>query len=400
MNPFQQPPWTADSGQPYPGAEQAAQVIAQDAEVLHVQELAKGEKVKAQARRKGQQLADAEDEQLRTPLARKASTIRPKRVRWLWDGRVPLGELTLIAGKGGVGKSTLLGTLAGWITVGDMRGEYDGTPRDVLYVANEDSLEYTVVPRLIAAGADLNRVHFFGMQKAGRGDQLILPTDCKAIGDYAQSVGAVAVMLDPLSSNLSGKRNEGDVMRPVLEAVRRMSEQHGMATLGLAHTRKGQSSDLMEAIMGSSELGNICRSAMGVMADPDEDNTIVLSQEKNNLGKSVPSYKYRINTFEFFTDTQELASTSRLEFLGKTDMNVSDMLSDAGSPATKEAIIWLRGYLGDNGGEASRRDIMAEGQKERIPASTIERAARKMRLVFSRQGYPSTSHWSLPEGKE
>ncbi|MGW1120674.1 AAA family ATPase [Streptomyces tanashiensis] len=86
-------------------------------------------------------------------VVRRASTIQPKRVRWLWapgdagDGRIPLGKLTLIVGRGGIGKSTLLAEFTAWITRGTMRGEFYEQPRDVMYVANEDSLEDTVTPR-------------------------------------------------------------------------------------------------------------------------------------------------------------------------------------------------------------------------------------------------------------
>ena len=44
------------------------------------------------------------------------------------------------------------------ITRGTLDGEFHGTPRSVI-VATEDPWSETIVPRLIAAGADLNRVY-------------------------------------------------------------------------------------------------------------------------------------------------------------------------------------------------------------------------------------------------
>src|SRR5215472_1886296 len=88
-----------------------------------------------------------------------ASSIKVKPVHWLWKNRVPLGELTLLAGREGIGKSAIAYTLAAWITTGTMKGKYLGEPRAVVVAATEDSWEHTIVPRLMAAGANLDLVY-------------------------------------------------------------------------------------------------------------------------------------------------------------------------------------------------------------------------------------------------
>jgi hypothetical protein len=396
--PFSQP-GASENG--HGDAESAAQLVEAERERARQHDQVRARKEYHLADRKGKEAADAEGHALRTIVSTVADTITPRRVKWLWADRIPLGELTLIVGKGGIGKSTLLCTLAAWITVGDMRGEFDGEPHDVIYVANEDALDYTVVPRLIAAGADLSRVHFLRMDLAGHEDRIILPSDCDSIAEFAEKHHAVAVMLDPLSSNLRVKDgNSGSDIRPVIEAIRRMCEQAGLAAIGLGHTRKGQSRDLLEALLGSSELGNVCRSAMGVMADPDsDDGSVVLSQEKANLGRmDIPGYKYRIVNHSFATTT-EMISTARLEFLGKTDLRVSDMLAegvqaDGSKTDIAEAVQWLREYLSMAPG-SQRPKVMSDAHKAGIKEHTLKRAARKLKVTSQLMGHPSVAYWSL-----
>jgi hypothetical protein len=55
--------------------------------------------------------------------------IRP--VRWTWQDRVPLGEVTMTPGRGGVGKSTFHAWLIAGLTRGTVPGAYHGTPRGV-----------------------------------------------------------------------------------------------------------------------------------------------------------------------------------------------------------------------------------------------------------------------------
>lgn len=327
------------------------------------------------------------------------SDIKPRRVKWLWDGRIPMGEATLIVGRGGTGKSTLLANMAGQITTGGMPGEFMGTPRDLLYVANEDSYEYTIVPRLIAANADRSRIHPIAVKDSGRSDSVILPLDCERLAAIAAEHKAVAIMLDPLSSNLDVRKNNGDEMRPAMERIRRMAEAAGLSVIGLGHTRKAISMNLMDAILGSSELGNVVRSAIGVMADPDDKGTYVLSQEKNNLGRlDVASLMYRI-TGHMFQSDGELIHTSRIEWAGETEKTVSDMLADAqtgNGGALKEAMEFVRDYLESHGGEAPRKEVQAAARSEGISASSIGRARDKLSLTVLRQGFGSGSVWQLP----
>lgn len=132
-----------------------------------------------------------------------AADITPKRVAWLWDGRMALGTLSLIAGREGLGKSTIAYTLAAQVTNGTMEGEYLGSPKPVIVCATEDSWEHTIVPRLMAAGADLELVHNVGAQADGYTTGLDLPEDVEALEVLVTDIGAVMLILDPLLSRLN-----------------------------------------------------------------------------------------------------------------------------------------------------------------------------------------------------
>ena len=88
-----------------------------------------------------------------------AAGIAPKRVRWFWAGRVAVGTLSLLAGREGMGKSTITYWMVAQITRGTLPGEDYGRPRSVIICATEDAWADVIVPRLIAAGADRSRVY-------------------------------------------------------------------------------------------------------------------------------------------------------------------------------------------------------------------------------------------------
>jgi ATPase subunit of ABC transporter with duplicated ATPase domains len=73
----------------------------------------------------GQPATDDGSERQRLRLTA-ASSIKVRPVHWRWEGRIPLGEISLLAGREGIGKSTIAYTLAAAVTKGELKGRFEG----------------------------------------------------------------------------------------------------------------------------------------------------------------------------------------------------------------------------------------------------------------------------------
>jgi putative DNA primase/helicase len=92
-----------------------------------------------------------------------ASRIEPVPIKWLWPGWLARRRLNILAGPPGSGKTTLAGEMAATVSTG---GRWPDGSRakqgNVVIWSGEDDPEDTLVPRLIASGADVRHVHFVG----------------------------------------------------------------------------------------------------------------------------------------------------------------------------------------------------------------------------------------------
>src|SRR6476469_6986026 len=97
----------------------------------------------------------------RTLIMQCAADIQPEPIEWVWPGRVAIGKQTLVAGEAGLGKSQVAIAMAAAVTRGAAWPCDEGRAPvgNVIFFSAEDGAEDTIVPRLMAAGADLNRVH-------------------------------------------------------------------------------------------------------------------------------------------------------------------------------------------------------------------------------------------------
>jgi hypothetical protein len=329
-----------------------------------------------------------------------ASTITPKPVRWLWTDRIPIGEVTLTPGRGGIGKSTFHAWLAARVTRGELPGEHHGTSKPVIIASFEDSWARTIVPRLMAAGADLTLVHRVDIITIAEGETTIrLPSDVAALGDEIEKIGVALVSVDPLLSAVDTGLDSYKArdVRASLEPLSKLADRTGCVIVGNAHYTKGGTDPLL-AILGSGAFGHVVRAVLAFAKDTDSGECVI-SIAKNNLGRDdLPSLAYRIESHTI-TTPEGPADVGRLVMLGESSRSVHDIMRDHGDGGDRterdEAADWLRDYLVSKGGEAPRVDVLKAAKGAGFTEITLKRARDKVPVYADRRGFPSTSVWTL-----
>lgn len=341
-----------------------------------------------------------EQEGTRHLVVQRASEIRLRRVTWLWEGRFAAGTLSLLAGREGLGKSTLTAWIVAGVTRGTLPGDTAGAPQAVIIAAAEDSWEHTLVPRLIAAGADLDLVLRVDVETTlGFTTGLSLPRDIPALGDLATRERVGLMVLDPIMSRLDGLDTHKDSeVRRALEPLVRMADETGMAILGLIHVNKS-SSDPLNAVMGSKAFTAVARSVSTVVADPEDedDRRRLFGTVKNNLGPALPaSQVFTVETHHIDSDDGTI-TTGRLEWRGEVDTTIKSAMADPGMEsrgALVEASEWLEDYLSMHPG-APRREVFKDGMKVGHSESSLRRAGQRLGVRAESFGFPRQTSWSL-----
>lgn len=332
----------------------------------------------------------------------RASMIKPARVRWLWDLRMALGALSLIAGPEGLGKSTLAYLIAAMITRGTLPGEFCGRPKTVLVCATEDAWAETIVPRLMAAGADLDRI--IRMEVINRDDVAIgleLPADLDDIKHTAKEEDAVLLLLDPLLSRLSENldTHKDAEVRRALEPLVKTLEEARIAALGLIHLNKGGASSVLDRVMASKAFTAVARSVSVVITDPDDDDhrRRLFGTPKNNLGPS------DMSTLTFTIEEAVIPTadgptkTGFVKWGENSTASIQEAMDTTAagpgmSSVLTEAVDWLSDVM-EKEARIRSADVKARATKAGIKESTLVRARKKLGLRHVSEGFPRETWW-------
>lgn len=358
----------------------------------------------------------------RRVLLTQASSIRIRPVRWLWDttppnepptshGRIPMHSLCIAAGGPGLGKSQFAAWMAARITTGTLPGELYGSPRSVIYAATEDSWSFTIAPRLIAAGADLDRVFRIDVSDDDEPHaRLTLPVDISLLGQAAEEYSVGLVVADPLLSLIDERINDyrQKEVRKALEPLAAAADKHHFTVLGLAHFTKAGGADPLARISGSGAFGQMVRSSLAfARTETEEDGPgFVVSLAKNNLGRDdLPSFSYTIQSVT--VETPEGPSyVSRFVLGPVTSTSVAEVMraesSGEDGSVVSEAVAWLREMLADAGGSEQASEIKKLAAKEGISTSTLYRARTKLGVRSEQSGFgrDKGARWYLPEASK
>lgn len=125
------------------------------------------------------------------------SEIVSKSTEWLWDGRIPLGEVTILEGHPGTNKSSLTDDLAARLTKGKAMpcvSSKQNRKGGVLFLIGEDSPSKTVKGRLLAAEADLSKVGIL--------EHIAIPDDILTVEKAVIKLDAKLIVVDSINDFL------------------------------------------------------------------------------------------------------------------------------------------------------------------------------------------------------
>ncbi|GAB3494030.1 AAA family ATPase [Amycolatopsis cihanbeyliensis] len=351
-----------------------------------------------------------EGDRPRRVRSQRVSEIPLKRRTFLWENRVPLGEVTVWAGHAGIGKSQAAVWLAAEVSRGRLPGDVHGQPAPVLYLGTEDSWSYTLAPRFVAAGADLDRVHrLYAETVEGQEAMISLAVDLDELRAEMIATGARLVVLDALLSTMTGADlvKQG-VVRRYLEPLTRLAQDLNIAVVGVAHFRKAGGTEPLQMISGSAEFGQVVRSAIGFARDAEaEDGSCVMSIIKTNIApQGLPSLRYRIDAATVDTPDGP-TDVGRFVPLGETDQHVRDFIDQPGTgdgDDGEDIRGWLHSYLARQGGAVEPEEVIKAGRAAGYSPDQLKRAKKPKGTypkVHSRKaGMDDGWVWSLEPSTE
>ena len=231
--------------------------------------------------------------------------LTPEPYRWLWQYWLAMGKLHILAGAPGQGKTTIALAMAATITIG---GRWpDGSrcaPGNVLIWSGEDDPADTLVPRLMAAGADRARCYF--IEGARRGGEVVPFDPARDLGQLLEAIekigGISLLVIDPVVSAVTGDSHKNTEVRRALQPLVDLAAKCDCAVLGITHFAKGgQGTDPAQRVVGSVAFTAVARVVMvaaKVKGDEEGQDTRILARSKSNIGPDDGGFQYHLEQSE------------------------------------------------------------------------------------------------------
>jgi AAA domain len=335
---------------------------------------------------------------------RRASDIPPEQVSWVWKDRIPRRKLSLIVGAPDLGKTTAAIDIAARLSVG--AGFPDGSPCEVtntLILAGEDGAADTLVPRLMAAKADMDRIIIpeVEFETPAGFSTWTFPNHLDVLQQYIEASRAGFVIIDPLSSFLSAgiDSNRDEAIRKVLTALMLIAERTGAAIDMHRHLNKGSGSNPINRVGGSIGIVGAARAVNMVAVHLDDENKRVFLGIKANLAVKRNGLVFRVIKshgdmaphIEWLQENVDFSGTDVLRREAEAER-------DQDGVKLRTAIIFLLRMLAN--GSRRSKEIEAEAERAGITPRTLRRAREELKVKsFKPPGMFVGDWWSELPGQ-
>jgi hypothetical protein len=329
------------------------------------------------------------------PVIRTMKDIQPRKLEWLWPGKVLRRAVTVLDGDPGLGKSTITTDLTARVSRGwkmpPESGQADGVqPQGALLLSAEDDPETTIRPRLDAAGADPGRIYIFEAIKEDGGERPpVLPWDMDLVESTIDREQIALVVVDPFMAFLDGKldaHRDQDVRR-CMHRLKLLAERTGAAILVVRHLNKLIGGPAMYRGGGSIGITGAARGALIVGRNPQRPAECVLATVKCNLAKRPMALTYSL---------EDEGGVARVGWGDECDLTADDILGHPGSKKkqTDKCVDYVLDILAD--GRMKSEEFEASCKAAGFSERSIKTARKKLKVVATKDSFTDVWWVSLP----
>ncbi len=348
--------------------------------------------------------AQAKQEKPAVELLR-GSDLTPEPIKWLWPGWLPQGKLVLLAGDPGTGKTTAALSFAATVTAGGSFPDGSRCPvGDVLIWSGEDDPTDTLKPRLIAAGANHDRIYFVGdVDPQGERRPFDPAKDTLRLLEAAQGLSDLRmVIFDPVVNAVTGNSHQNTEVRRGLQPLVDFAARVGAVLIGITHyTKGGADLDPVKRVIGSVAFTAVARVVLGCAKNKDKEGNErrILARSKSNRGPDDGGFTYSLEQVEALPGIPASRTVwgEALEGSARELLSEPAEVQEKAVPAT-EAENFLRQCL--KPGLTPTKTIQEEAKEAGISWSTVRRAADNLRVIKRKGGMSYGWYWSLPAAKD
>lgn len=330
-------------------------------------------------------------------------TVKSEPIKWLWQGRIALGKLTLITGDPGLGKSLITAYLAAVVSKG-YRWAVDETEcpiGDVVMLSAEDDAADTTKPRLEAAEADCSRIHVLQAVKdadseSNRAERMFsFKRDMAVLEELLTTLPECRLLIiDPISAYMDGtdSNNNSDV-RSLFAPLAALATRNKIAVVCISHLNKSSGSNAVYRSIGSVAFIAAARAAYVVTKDQQNPQRRLFLPSKNNLAQDTAGLAYSVITADngapvVAWEPQPVATTA--------DEALAPFESNGEHTATDEATDFLRELLPS--GSMNAKQIQQEARQAGISEKVLRRAKEKLGIKsWKSAAFAGGWVWGYPE---
>jgi putative DNA primase/helicase len=338
-----------------------------------------------------------------------ASDIKPEPISWLWRDWLARGKMHIIAGQPGAGKTTIAMKMAAAVSAGGRWPDGSAAKQgNVVIWSGEDDRADTLIPRLEASGADLNRIFFAGEMTRGKERRAFDPAkDIPALQAAIEVAGGAAIIIvDPVVSATAADSHKNSETRRGLQPLVDMAAKLDAALIGITHFTKGsEGRSPIDRVTGSVAFGALARIVMVAARQQNGDDgkpgPRVLMRAKSNIGPDDGGFTYELQLVPMRSQPDIIVSV--VSWLSGVDGNARDILAEAESVQDNEAIgerrdaaEFLTDFLSD--GPKPQKELKEAADANCHAWRTIRRAQKDLGIKPSKNGMTGGWTWSLTEG--